>query len=115
MSLLPGVMLRPEAIEDLRANVTFLNKTSTQGAARFLDSTQKTLLQLVDAPFIGSPRDLTGIDQRLHSLRAWPVGDFKQYLIYYRAFASGNGIEVWGVVHSSRDIVSHLLDALEEE
>ncbi len=113
MTPLPGVILRVQATKDVITTLDYLAENNPRKAAQFARCARETLLRLVEAPFIGSPRDLSDIDPQLHSLRAWPVSEFKQYLIYYRAFASGNGIEVWGLVHSSRDIISHLKEALE--
>ena len=67
---------------------------------------EATIKQLVEQPYLGSPRDYD--DPRLHNLRQWPVQDFKNYLIFYRPFASSNSIEVLRVLHSSRDANAQL-------
>lgn len=64
-------------------------------------------------PHLGSPRGNAA--PRLHNLRQWPVQDFKSYLIFYRPFASSNGIEVFRVLHAARDAAAHLSDDITHE
>ena len=52
-------------------------------------------------------------EPRLHSLRRFRVRNHRVYWIYYRPFASGNGIEVFGVVHERQDAVAQLEASLE--
>ena len=66
---------------------------------------------LTAMPFVGTPSDF-GI-ATLHSMRFVRVKGFKNYLIFYRPFASKDGIVVHRVLHSARDVVPLLEDSLD--
>lgn len=108
ITLIPGSITGPEGESDLREILVFLGNTNPQRAVRFGQAFYTTLENLVAMPNMGSPRQIN--DPRLHNLRVWPVKDFKAYLIYYRSFASGDGIEILRVLHHSRDFEFHLTE-----
>lgn len=111
-TLWPGLILLPPAKTDLRGIFLYLGRNNEQRALNFVDSVEATFEQLLEMPHLGSPRQFS--HPRLHGVRQWPVRDFKNYLILYRPFASGNGLEVLRVLHASRDIKTHLEDTLDE-
>lgn len=106
--LIPGVILKPAAQSDLGEILLYLAQNNPQSAARFANSVLQTFQQLAEMPHLGSPRYYD--DAHLRDVRQWPVQNFKNYLIFYRPFASSNGIEVLRVLHSSRDATAHLGD-----
>ncbi|RYX83161.1 type II toxin-antitoxin system RelE/ParE family toxin [bacterium] len=110
MTPIPGVQLHRQAVEDLREIFLFLAQTNQERANLFARNVQSSIELLIHSPKLGSPRSYA--DSRLHSLRRWPLKDFKQYGIFYRPFASGNGIEVFRVLHSSRESQTHLQESL---
>ena len=111
MTPIPGVQLHRQAVADLRETFLFLAETNQDKANLFARNLQSALSLLVGYPNLGSPRSYP--DPRLHSLRRWPLKEFKQYGIFYRPFASGNGIEVFRVLHSPRESQTHLQESLE--
>lgn len=111
MTPLPGVQLHKQAVADLRETFLFLAETNQDGANLFARNLQNALNLLVSSPKLGSPRSYP--DPRLHSMRRWPLKDFKQSDIFYRPFVSGNGIEVFRVLHSSREPQTLLQESLE--
>lgn len=108
VAFMPGCLVRQGARADLSSTLEFLTQQDEQRAAHFARALSQTFADLVAMPRIGSPRD--GVDSRLRDLRAWPVRDFKSYLIYYVPLASGDGVEVVRVLHHSRDYQTHLTD-----
>ena len=110
---LPGLILQPAAKADLRATFLYLGQTSEVRAQKFALAVEATFANWVEMPHLGSPRQFS--HPRLHGLRQWPVKDFKNYLIFYRAFASGDGLEVLRMLHTSRDSAAHLEATLEAE
>ncbi len=109
----PGLIVRPAAIADLRDTFLYLGQNSIERARNFVSAAEETFEQLVAMPHLGAPRKLP--DSGFHNLRQWPVKGFKNYLIFYRPFASSNGIEVLRVLHGSRDLVAHLSDETTHE
>lgn len=108
LTFLPGCLVRASARADLNEILEFIAARDQQRAARFAGALSQTLADLVEMPRIGSPREVT--DARLRDLRAWPVRDFKIYLLYYVPLASGDGVEIVRVLHHSRDFETHLTD-----
>jgi len=103
---LPGLILLPPARADLEQTFLYLARNSEARAVAFVAAVETTLTQLVEMPHLGAPRDFG--HPQLRSLRQWPVQGFKNYLIFYRPFASSNGVEVLRVLHASRDAAAHL-------
>ncbi len=110
---IPGLILRDEAAQDVRETFIHLAPRSIPRARNFVESVGLTFENLVAMPHLGSPRDLPGA--RFRGLRAWPVKNFKAYLIYYRPLASNDGVEILRVLHHSRDFESHLTDETNAE
>ena len=111
MTPIPGVILLPSAWNDLQSNFLFLGRQNRARANEFARQLQLALTQLAQTPHLGSPRFYA--NPRLHSIRRWPIPNFERYGIFYRPFASGNGIEVFRVAHASRDMEALLKESLE--
>ncbi len=104
--------LLPESRTDLQEHAKYLGRNNADKAVEFFAAARETFRELADAPFLGSPQFFN--DASHHSLRRWPVKGFSQYLIFYRPFASGDGVVIWRVWHHSRDIVP-LLEAVVDD
>ena len=112
-TLAPGVLVEADARRDIKQTFAYLARNNPQTGRRFLTALHQTLTQLAEMPHLGAPRQFA--HPALHGLRQWPVKDFKNYLIFYRPFASGNGLEVLRILHTSRDVAVHLEDSQESK
>lgn len=92
--LMPRLLKRPEAENDLEEIWWFIAQDSPDNADRFLDRIQESCLALSDFPKMGVSREELKTD-----LRSQPVGN---YLIFY--FPLEDGIDIVRVLHGSRDI-----------
>lgn len=90
----------PQAREDIKNIVSFLNQRQSDKIRSFLESLNATFEALAASPFLGSPQFFQ--DARHHSLRKWRVANFSHYWVFYRPFASGNGVEIWRVLHAAQ-------------
>jgi len=95
--------LLPEAEEDLMYIAASVGRTNPAKTVDFLRAARATIDILADSPALGSPQFFE--NAKYHSLRRFRVSGFKNYFIWYRPFASNNGVEVWRVLHSSQDVV----------
>ena len=111
----PAIILRPAARRDFEAVFATISAQNPRRADDFLLAAQKALLQLGQLPHLGSPLDWTQIDQRLHSLRRWPIGGFRVYHLIYRPLASGDGVVIFRVLHSAQDAPSRTIETLEDD
>ncbi len=110
--LVPGVLGTPASQTDVINIAAYLGRNNPEIIARFYESLAQTLQGLSEFPNLGSPQFFSSA--QLHNVRQWPIRNFKNYLILYRPFASGNGLEVLRVLHGSRDIQTHLEGAFDE-
>ena len=101
----------PYARQQLRIISKILAERNLERAQKFLSDARDTMVFLADAPLMGSPQPQD--EPRLHSLRRFRVQNHRPYWIYYRPFVSGNGIEVFGVVHEKQNVAEQLEAALE--
>jgi toxin ParE1/3/4 len=69
-------------------------------AFRFLDAVEAPVGQLLRMPGIGSPNELK--NPSLKGLRAWPVKDFDEILIFY--VVEKEAVKVIRILHGKRDI-----------
>ncbi len=95
-------------IQDVAASISINNR---QKAVVWLSDVLWTVEQLAEQPNLGVSYALP--NPQLHSLRRFRVRNHRAYWIYYRPFASGNGIEIFGVVHEKQNIGEQLEAALE--
>ena len=105
---MPGVLMREEAVEDLREIVVPMAAKNPNRARRFSDGLNETLETLVTFPNMGSPRKLANVSIR--ELRMLPIKDFKMYLIWYHSLASDDGVEVLRVLHHAQDAATLLAE-----
>ncbi len=97
----PSKIVRtPKARRDIIEIATTLGRTSPATEDRFLDALEATLSRLARNPEIGPIVDFASHEPT--DLRYALVQRFRNYVIFYRA--SPNGIEVYRVVHGSRDL-----------
>ena len=111
--LIAGVAVKPAARDDIREILVFLGANEPQRAVRFANSLLATIEQLAAMPHLGSPRRYD--DARLHRVSQWPVQNYKNYLIFYRPFASSNGIEILRILHAARNVAKLLADEARQE
>jgi plasmid stabilization system protein ParE len=104
--LAPGVASTPRAQNDVIEIAVYLGKINPRLVERFYQALAQTFMALTEMPHLGAPREFP--DARLHNLRQWPVQNFKNYLIFYRSFASTNGLEILRILHAARDLSSSL-------
>jgi toxin ParE1/3/4 len=77
----------------------YVGEAGAEVALRFIDSLENAMTDIGRHPAMGSPRYAHELN--LPGLRHWPVTGFP-YLIFY--VESESYIEVWRVLHGSRDI-----------
>ncbi len=103
MRLKPAV-LRERADHDVQEAVDYyLGEGAQQAASGFVDAFEQALRHIELHPATGSPRYAHELD--LPGLRCWPLTAYP-YLVFY--VESGNYVDVWRVLHASRDIPAWL-------
>jgi len=103
--------LRSRAAAQIQDVAVSVSNTNRQKAVIWLSDVLWTVEQLAEQPHLGVSYPMPS--PQLHSLRRFRVRNYRPYWIYYRPFASGNGIEVFGVVHEKQNIGEQLEAALE--
>jgi toxin ParE1/3/4 len=96
----PRVILRKAVPDDLLEILNYLDERSAGAADRFRVAVRATMEELARHPGMGSPKAFRAA--ALAGIRSWHVKGFRDILILYKPL--DNGIEVWGVMHGSRDI-----------
>ena len=102
---MPGVLMREEAVEDLRGIVVPMAAQNPDRARRFSDGLNETL---VTFPNMGSPQKLANVSIR--ELRMFPIKNSKIYLIWYHSLASDDGVEILRVLHHAQDAATLLAE-----
>jgi toxin ParE1/3/4 len=101
------LLRHPRAISDAVESAVHLGKDDPVVAERFLDALAATLIDLLENPWIGRPRDMERSE--LTGVRSFPVHGFESHLVFYRPMDRGDaGIEVLRVLHGARDLGSLL-------
>ena len=103
----PQIIRHPQSRRDVDDAAVFLAEESSAIAFRFLEAVEQTLRGLVKMPEMGALRHYQ--KPELEGLRMMPVRGFEKYLIFYRP--TDDGIEIFRVLHASRDIGSLFGDA----
>jgi plasmid stabilization system protein ParE len=98
--MIPGVRLRKEVPADLSGIIDYFHAASPATAERFVQGVIEALRDLSRAPGMGSPKHFR--NPRYADIRSWWVPGFPKYLILYRPVSGG--IEVWVIVHGSRNL-----------
>jgi toxin ParE1/3/4 len=93
------IIKRAAAKRDLIIHFASLAEGSVEAARRFLRAAEKSFQDLAAMPKMGAPHRPP--NEKLVGLRMWHVRGFENYLIFYRAIASGVAIE--RVIHAKQD------------
>ena len=97
-------ILRGPARRDFEAAIEFyLAEAGETVALAFLDAVEAALALIAGQPHAGSPRYSHQL--QLPGVRTWPVKGFP-HLIFY--FASDGQLNIWRILHASRDIPTWL-------
>jgi toxin ParE1/3/4 len=89
---------------DLQAAARFIRRNNFEAASAFLEAAYNAFEFLAKNPGIGRKR----VDLGFPDVRSWRIAGFRTYLIFYRE--SPEGIQIWRVLHSARDLHQHLED-----
>lgn len=81
----------------------YLAEAGVEVAGRFLDMFEFAIRQIRQEPGIGSPR--LALALRSPALRIWPIKGFPHLILYLDL---PDGVQIWRVLHSARDIPTHL-------
>ena len=93
-------ILRARAHRDVQEAVDYyLGEGEQQAALRFVDELEQALRHIERHPATGSPRYAHELD--LPGLRCWPVKGYPQLVFYVERH---DHVDVWRVLHGSRDI-----------
>jgi toxin ParE1/3/4 len=94
------VRLRALAAADLEDAAGYYRaQAGQQIALEFVEAVERAFRTIGRKPHIGTP--WYGFEVSIPDLRAWPVARFP-YLVFY--VETGSVIDVWRVLHTSRDI-----------
>jgi toxin ParE1/3/4 len=99
----PKLRFSHDAILDIKGTWAYLFERNEDAATRLITSIIEKCEMLSFNPLIGSSRD-----ELIVGLRLFP---FERYNIYY--FPTEFGIEVYRVIHSSRDVIQIFKDAID--
>ena len=94
------IIIRPRAAADIEDGALYLLPRSLDAALRFADAIAADFETLAGMPGMGAIRDFE--NPSYTGLRSWPVGGFRNHLIFY--FPLPDGIEVVRVIHGARDL-----------
>lgn len=98
------VIPRALAIQDIEdALAYYLSQASERIALRFVDELERAYAHLARFPESGSSR--YAYELRLAGLHAWPMHTCP-YVIFH--ITAGDHIDVWRILHASRDIPAWL-------
>jgi toxin ParE1/3/4 len=112
-SLTPDVPVRPvrlreRAATDIEQAVShYLAEADTEVALRFVDAVERAVGQIGRSSHAGSPR--FSYELEIPGLRVRPLARFP-YLVFY--VVGDDGVDVWRVLHSRRDIPSAMDDEI---
>jgi len=98
--MIPRLIIRPAAVEDLEELAVWLGNESPAAAGRFLENCRKEFDRLAEMPHLGRLRQFT--NPRAAGIRSWAITGFPNHLIFYRPV--DNGAEILHVLHGARDI-----------
>jgi toxin ParE1/3/4 len=95
-------VIRPRARDDIIRQFRWylVEQDAPDAAFRFVDAVEESVRQLVRMPDMGAPREIR--NPALKGLRAWPVKEFEEFLIFY--VAQEDTVRVIRVLHGKRDL-----------
>ena len=98
------VIPRELANRDVEEGVAYyLGEQAVAAALGFIDALEQAYAHIGRHPATGSPR--LGHELHLPGLRAWPLKRYP-YTVFYVEYP--DGVDVWRVLHSPRDIPAWL-------
>lgn len=98
------VRLRALALADVDEAIAYhLQEAGADVALGFIDALERAYQHLVRQPASGSPRYAHELN--LPGLRSWPLTRYPHLVFYVE---QSDHVEVWRVLHGSRDIPSWL-------
>ena len=100
------IVQRRAARQDILDIVAYIAADNPNAAQALYDAYEHALETLAASPEIG--RLYRTDNPELRGIRAWQIGRFRAYLIFYRP--EGDAIEVIRVLHGRRDIQAILHD-----
>lgn len=95
----PSILRKPQVRRDLVELALHISNDSLDVALRFLDAAESTFKFLSRNREVGQACSFPQAE--CAGLRVWPIDGFRNHLVFYRA--TDEGIEVWRVLHGSRD------------
>ena len=100
-------ILRANADRDVREAIEFyLTEGAQDAASKFVDAFEQALRQIERHPAIGSTRYAHELD--LPGLRCWQLKGYPHLVFYVEG---DHHVDVWRVLHGSRDIPAWLQTA----
>jgi toxin ParE1/3/4 len=100
-------VLRARADQDVQEAIDYyLGQGAQQAALGFVDALEQALWHIERHPATGSPRYAHELD--LPGLRCWQVKDYPHLVFYVEG---GDHVDVWRVLHGSRDIPEWLSES----
>jgi toxin ParE1/3/4 len=90
----------PRADRDIDDNFLYIANDRLESAVKFLVAVRSDMSKLRDMPGLGPVWGFKRED--LRDVRFWPIGGFRNFLIFYRP--TKEGIEVLRVIHGARDV-----------
>lgn len=97
---MPRIVLRERAEADIDEIADTIARRNLAAGRGFYDAILADLQQLSAMPRMGARRRAK--TPTLKGLRSWPVGGYRNYLIFY--FPIDNGIDVLRVLHGAREV-----------
>ena len=94
------LIIRGEADADIDDIAQFIARDNLEAGRRFYDAVLHDFQLLAAMPRMGAKRHAH--DPKLKNLRSWPVGGYRNYLIFYLAME--DGIDVLRILHGARDV-----------
>ncbi len=100
------IVQRTRARQDILDLIAYIADDKPRAAQNMFAAYEQTLTLLAESPEIGwsYPTD----NPRLSGLRAFPIGRYRSYLVFYR-YGSGT-LDVIRVLHGMRDLATILRD-----
>ena len=94
------LIVRDDADADIDEIASFIARDNAEAGRRFYDAVLDDFRRLVAMPRIGAKRYVRR--PQLQNLRSWPIGGYRNYLIFYLAL--DDGIDVLRIIHGARDV-----------
>ena len=105
---------RPAAKDDLQHYAADIATDDVDAALRFIDTVELALARLAEHPRMGTAVRLE--HPELQGLRRLVLpAPFRNYLVFYRAFATEESVEVIRIIHATRDLPRQLLEHDDED